>query len=185
MKLNVMVLLASLALGASCKDVKVEKDLADTKAALADREDDLESSQKKLKAAESASSVAEERAKLAEAKLEQSDAKLKEAEAKLKAAADASVVSDPNAPVPSAVPSAAPTTGNATCDKYWAKFNACNEAALKNAPTATKEAMRKAFADAEKQTREAWKSFGSSDALETACKAMVDALSHNPNCPKQ
>lgn len=172
-------LLLLLLLFSGCKDPKLEKDLADAKEALADKEDDLEASHKKLKAAESANSAAEERAKLAEAKLKASDAKLKEAEAKLKAAGDASVVSDPTAP-------ATPASGNATCDKYWVRLRACNEAAMKNAPASAKEAMKKSFDDAEKQTKEAWKMFDSNDAaLASACKAMVDALDANPNCPKQ
>jgi outer membrane murein-binding lipoprotein Lpp len=176
-KLSVIALLFSLTMLSGCKDEKAAKDLADAKAALADKEDDLEASHKKLKAAESAQSAAEERAKLAEAKLKESDVKLKEAEAKLKAAGDASVVSDPNAP-------ATPASGNATCDKYWVKLNACNEAALKGAPESTKEAMRKAFADAEKQTKEAWKNMDGA-VMTTACEAMIDALKQNPSCPKQ
>lgn len=179
MRPSVASALLLLALVAGCKDPQLEKDLASAKEALADKDDDLEAAHKKLKAAESAESAAEERAKLAEAKLKESDAKLKLAEAKLKEAGDASVVSDPNAP-------AVPSTGNATCDKYWVKLRACNEAAMKNAPPSAKETMKKAFDDAEKQTREAWKMFDSNDAaLASACKAMVEALDSNPNCPKQ
>lgn len=175
MKLGVVPVLLSLALLPGCKDPKLEKDLANAKEELADREDDLEASQKKLKAAQSAESAAEERAKLAEGKLKESDAKLKAAEAKLKAAGDASVVSDPNAPA---------STGNATCDKYWVKVNACNDAAMKNAPEATKEVMRKAFADAEKQTKDAWKNMDGA-VMGKACEAMIDALKQNPSCPKE
>lgn len=180
MKPLVALLLVSIAFGPGCKDARVENDLADAKKALADKEEDLEASQKKLKAAESANGAAEERAKLAEAKLKESDTKLKEAEAKLKAQ-PANDVSDPTAPAPSG---SATSSGNATCDKYWAKVRACNEAAVKSAPASVQATMKKAMDDAEKQTKEAWKGLGDSPALSAACTAALDALSQNPNCPK-
>ena len=180
MKSSVIAL--SLCLSVSgCTDPKAERDLADAKKELADREEDLEASQKKLKAAESAENAAEERAKLAETKLKESDAKLKEAEAKLKAQ-PATDVSDPSAPAPSGGPV---SSGNATCDKYWTKMRACNEAAVKSAPASVQEQIRKAMADAEKQTKEAWSQIGDSTALGAACQAALDALAQNPNCPKQ
>ncbi|MBL8740261.1 MAG: hypothetical protein JNK04_04175 [Myxococcales bacterium] len=75
------------------------------------------------------------------------------------------------------------SSGNKVCDEYWTKLKACNEAALKAAPDAAKEATKKGFEDAEKMTKEQWSKM-EGPALEAACKAMVDGLAQNPNCPK-
>jgi len=75
------------------------------------------------------------------------------------------------------------SAGSKTCDDYWTKLKACNEAGMKAAPDATKEAMKKGFEDAEKQTKEAWSKMDAA-GMEVACKAATDALAQNPNCPK-
>jgi hypothetical protein len=75
------------------------------------------------------------------------------------------------------------SSGSKVCDDYWTKLRACNEKALKDAPDAAKEQMKKGFDDAEKMSKDAWKDI-KGDALDTACKAAMDALAANPNCPK-
>ncbi|NUP07060.1 MAG: hypothetical protein HOW73_13480 [Polyangiaceae bacterium] len=76
------------------------------------------------------------------------------------------------------------TSGSKVCDDYWTKLKACNENALKAVPDGpAKDQTKKGFEDAEKQTKEAWAKM-EGPGLETACKAAIDALAQNPNCPK-
>lgn len=74
--------------------------------------------------------------------------------------------------------------GNKVCDEYWTKVKACNEKAISAAPEGPgRDAAKKAIEDSEKMTKEQWAKM-EGPALEAACKAMVDALAQNPNCPK-
>jgi hypothetical protein len=94
------------------------------------------------------------------------------------------------APASSAKGSAAAATtgggssGNKVCDEYWTKVKACNEKAISGAPEGPgRDAAKKAIEDSEKMTKEQWAKM-EGPALEAACKAMIDGLAQNPNCPK-
>jgi cytochrome c5 len=99
------------------------------------------------------------------------------------ASAKASGAASTKASASGASTTTAAAGGAKNCDDYWTKLKACNEAALKGAPDATKEAMKKGFEDAEKQTKEGWKAMDEG-TMNTACKTMLDTLASNPNCPK-
>ncbi len=71
------------------------------------------------------------------------------------------------------------SSGTKSCDDYWAKVKECNEKQMKDVPDAAKEQMKKSLDDAEKMTKDSWKDL-KGDALDTACKAMLDAY----KCPK-
>ena len=156
----------------ACKDPEAEKKLKDLKEQVVERDEDLEAASKKLKESEASRKLADDRAATAEVKL-------KDAEKKLLALQDPNRLSGP-----ATIPSSAPTSGSATCDKYWTRSRACTEAALKNVPPSAKESIRKTMDDAEKQTKDAWKNMDAA-TMEAACKIMIDSLAQNPNCPKQ
>jgi len=76
------------------------------------------------------------------------------------------------------------TAGNKTCDDYWTKQRACNEAQMKGTPEgAGRDAAKKVLDDAEKMTKDLWAKL-EGPGLETACKAMLDSLAQNTHCPK-
>jgi len=170
--LRIVAVLCALTCLVACKDPETEKKLKAVKEQVVERDEDLEAASKKLKEAESARKLADERAATAEAKL-------KDAEKKLKALEDPNRLSGPVT-----IPSSEPTSGSATCDKYWVRVRACNDAAVKNAPPSVQANIKKTMDDAEKQTKDAWKNMDAA-TMEAACKAMNDSLAQNPNCPKQ
>ncbi len=74
------------------------------------------------------------------------------------------------------------TSGSKVCDDYWAKQKACNEKMLKDVPDGpAKDASKKTMDETEAKTKESWKEF-KGDALDQACKSMLDALASNPVC---
>lgn len=76
------------------------------------------------------------------------------------------------------------SAGSKICDDYWAKYRACNEATLKAVPDGpAKDTTKKQLEDSEKTIKEGWKEM-KGDVLDAACKASLDALASNPNCPK-
>lgn len=76
------------------------------------------------------------------------------------------------------------SSGNKTCDDYWTKQRACNDAALKAAPEgAARDAIKKTLDESEKTTKESWAKM-EGPGLEAACKQMLESLAQNPNCPK-
>jgi hypothetical protein len=79
---------------------------------------------------------------------------------------------------------AEPPSGIAKCEEYWARLRACNERAASGVPLSAQDEIRRAFADAERQTKEAWQSVDA-ETLGTVCSVALDALSNNPNCPSQ